>query len=315
MLDLSQVADSTIRQVLQSSLNLPQLESLPGSKVKELIGPDLQPSALEQERLGKLLAGMGYAEAEVDLRFDGGKSAEVVLIPRPGPLYRLGWITINGLDLEATSKLRNELRSIVKKYVGQPAASSNIDAMKSDLVWAIKSASLPFPEVTAISSEKDRALHLSGLHIELKAGQEGHFGRVQFVGSDLPHNLDDLIPALEGKKYDPVVITDIYAGLKASGEFKRFNVDTGAAPGSGSIVNVIITLRKLSLSAGQLDKAGFPAIYFLLSALAIIAIRQIIFAGNNKNNSITRGYVNFVSVLLLAISGYLLLNRVLFLLQ
>lgn len=315
MLDLSQVADKGIRQVLQGSSNLPYLEALPDSRVKELIGPELQPSELERERLLKLLDSMGFAEAVVDLQSGVGGSREAVLIPRPGPLYRLGWITIKGFEAGAASELQSELRTIAKKYVGQPANSGNTNAMKDDLVWAIKSASMPFPEVTAISIEKDRALQLSGLHVELKAGPTGHFGRVQIIGADLPHDLGDLITELEGRNYDPAVITDIYAGLKASGEFKRFNVDTEAAPGSGAIVNVIITLRKLSLNAALLDKSAFPAIYILLSGLIIIAIRQIIFAGFDKNHSITLKYVNFISVLFLAIGGYLVLNRVFFLLQ
>ena len=245
---MSKVTDSTLGQALQSSSTLIELQSAPPEDATAL----RRRAEDDLDRLQKALRSSGYYDGRVVITVDGqavaddktvqpvledsssdekagdDKAASKKKVPvkieiKPGPLYHLRHITINGAEA-----LKPKLTSNLK--AGAAARAGDIIAERRRLLDAAMQQGYPFAAVELQPAVVDHASHTLDVTFAVTTGPVAPLGTVTVHGLDYVSR--DFIArrtaSVPGTPFSPAALDALRDDLQSLDVFSSVKVTPGA---------------------------------------------------------------------------------------
>lgn len=197
----------------------------------------------ERDRAGliALLHSRGYYAAGLQIRLAGpADHRRLIFDVEPGPLYRIGTVSVRAGELRLPSPAQLGLRS------GQPArAELALDAERA-LIEAVRQRGYPFPALSGRVYRVDVTQAL--LHVELTVdpGRAARFGATSVTG--LTRLAESYVLAEldwePGDPFDPLLLENTHAALSRSGLFSALALDLPDAVPEDGLLPIQLRLRE-----------------------------------------------------------------------
>jgi hypothetical protein len=228
----------------------------------------------EAERLTDILRDAGYRDATVSVASVDGD--DVVMTTMPGALYRIGWISVEGLPADASPALSDSLGYLVSGVAGEPATASVLDRLRSEVIYRFREASFGRADAASPTITLEPETRTVAVTLTVTPGEPVTFGHLTFAGS-VRHDTDALaamVPFAPGTRFSPVALSAIETALVDSGQFSSVRVRLADAPGADGGTDVDIRVRDAIPDVASLDSAGRTGSGVLLAAiLALFSIQ------------------------------------------
>lgn len=218
-------------------------------------------------RLKTVLESFGYYEASVTITIDGrpltdpalaaaltaapkNRDARVAVTFKPGPLYRIGRIDIDGA-VPATA------RAALGLAPGQPAVAATVLAGGARMLSALEESGHAFAKVDPPVAYEQAHAPLLDLKFHVDAGPRVRIGEIRIVGLKRVHEAAVIkrLPLHAGESYAPSAIERARADLLNLGVFAAVTVRTGASVDARGRVPVTFTVRERPLHAVAVNAA------------------------------------------------------------
>jgi translocation and assembly module TamA len=210
----------------------------------------------ETDRLKSVLESYGYYESTVTIEIDGltlgnpgladalaalpkGQSARVTVSFKPGPLYRVRKVTVEGT-------LPASVSGVLSIHEGDPAVAANVLAAGSRLQATLEEQGYAFAKVDPPVAYQDQALPVLDVSFRVDAGVRVNIGEISFEGLERMHEsrVRRRLTVHTGQRYSPAAIEAARRDLLALGPFGAVTVRIGQAADSSGGVPVTFLLRE-----------------------------------------------------------------------
>jgi Surface antigen variable number repeat len=275
ILDLRHVIDVETAGVLRRDSNI---EPLVGENAGSSLPPGISPSEfieIERERVLKTLTSRGYIDATVSV--DGGGR----IVPYPGARYRIGSVAVHGVaGIGDNTNLARGLAGLQKNFAGKTARGDVLAELLSGIAQLPKRFGFAFSSIVAHQIVRDEIPGLVRVEITLDTGRQYDFGAVSFTGLRTANSkeLKSYLTFSPGDMFNQQLLDDVWSKLQKSGRFDRIRVDYGDRVDALGQLPIVIDLTERPMLSDELIQKSFPSVVFLLSALVLLVIRQMIFA-------------------------------------
>jgi translocation and assembly module TamA len=235
---MTSVEDPVLDKVLNASSTLIELQDRPPEDVTAL----RRRAEEDLGRLQKALRAAGYYDGTVTIKVDGQIIGDPAATPlqnyqdsakrtlpvgisiAPGPLYKLGRITVTGAE-SLTPKLTLKLKT------GAPARAADIVAERRTLLDQVMAAGHPFALATLKPATVDHAAHTLDIAFAVDPGPAATMGTVTVSGLD---RVDKNFIAHRawfppGTKYSPAALDGLRGDLRSLDLFSSVKVKPGTA--------------------------------------------------------------------------------------
>lgn len=255
---IAAVEDGDLTAALEASSNLVALEDEPVSGIAGLI----RRARADSDRLTQALRAFGYYNGDVTVRiatFDLNDPAlaasmgdaapdapvEVLLIVRPGPVYRVAEIDLKGADGGDPAVPID--RAALPLAVGDPARSALILEAEEQLVAQMRAEGHPFAAVPGREAVVDHATREMFLTWTLDAGPAATLGSVAVEGLERVDEsfVRQQVPYRIGEPYDPEQIETLRDNLTEAGVFSSVRIEPAdALDGEGRLPVTVTVLER-----------------------------------------------------------------------
>jgi hypothetical protein len=328
-LQLQNVGDRRVAAALESGYNLPELMGAVSAAGK--VPAREWPARIETERrrLAEIVKSFGYLDAEVRLQGEGKGSGasdkignwdpdedwepgQLQLSPVLGALYRIGIIELDGIVGNGLNpKIEADLVSVLRLFAGYVASADVLSHIENQILWRVRSGSLPLARVVSTSITPDRETFTATFRITIDVGKSVRFGKVSISGlrrSD-PQSLMRYVPFSPGDPYDRSQLAALRKRLEALKLFRSVRVASADAPDASGFLPIEVMLRERAPDPEQLASSGFTGLTITAATLLLLAMRQLASAARSSRRVIR--LLNLLAVGLIAISAALAVFRVL----
>lgn len=210
-------------------------------------------------RLKTVLDSFGYYDGAILVTIDGhkldqptlpellqaypkGKTAQIRISARLGPLYRLGAVTLSG-DIAPPA------RAALRLKPGAPAVAANVLAAQTRMETALAAAGHPLAKVAPPVAVLDPQNHTMAVSFVVHAGPIANIGPIRFTGAKRLKisYLRRRLQLASGQRYNPAVIEKARADLAQSGAIASVTIkQADRLDANGSLpLQVAITERPL----------------------------------------------------------------------
>jgi translocation and assembly module TamA len=207
------VADSLFRQRFAELSTLDRGDGAPANAAQ------LDRRAREDAELVQtLLRGLGYYDASVTAAIEPGTEPLVVLTAEPGPQYRLGGVTLAGV--EAAGGQAAALQRAFRVSAGDPVNADAIAAGEAALRAGVGREGFPFAVVGEPEVTVDRAARTATLTVDVRPGEARRFGQlVALPGNRVfePAHVAEIARFTPGQPYDATALDDLRRALIQTG--------------------------------------------------------------------------------------------------
>jgi translocation and assembly module TamA len=256
---IAPTADDTLNKALTDASSLVSLrESAP-------VGPFplLARARGDVERLQKVLHGLGYYAAQVDVSIAGRPLDDPTLLTTlddttgtvavkiavtPGPLFHLRHISLTG-DVPSDPQAKRELEAKLGLEPGAPAVASEVLAAGARVLTALRDSGHALAKVDSPIATLDPAAKVLDVSFAVHAGPQVDLGPISVSGLARLNEsyLRRRMNLHAGERYSPAVIARARGDLAATGLFTTIRVEPASKlDASGRLpVAVVVKERKL----------------------------------------------------------------------
>ncbi|MEX2643662.1 MAG: autotransporter assembly complex family protein [Acetobacterales bacterium] len=215
--------DSGLRGLMRDASRLVALNDNP-----PLSEPALHQRATgDRERFMTVLESEGYYEGDVSVRIDDNGGKRVVRIAvEPGPRYRIGSWSVEGLTDEQREAIRRPEPLPVSE--GAAARAPDVLATEAMLVRRLKEEGYPFARAAQADIRIDRDEETLAVTYRLQPGEKARFGDLSIEGLETVEEsyLRLLAPWGAGDEFDQRVLESFRQRLAGTGLFRSIRVTT-----------------------------------------------------------------------------------------
>ncbi len=316
-LQLEHMQDPALKQVLRAGFNGTEF-AIGGQTGAGASAVWLALANTEGRRLTALMKAYGYLDAQTTVSETNDSSApgealRVTLTPMSGHPYRIGVIKIWGLGESDFATIRAGLRDVAANIVGQILNAKVLSQFEDQVKWRLRNASRPYPRLTSREVIADPGTHTAEVRIGVDAGPIGTFGAVNYSGLTrlAPQSLLRYVPFKPGDPYQSEKVNELAANLVGSNEFQTVNVYPADALDAKGQVIVEADLREKMVDPEMLARLRSLGIAILVTALAVLALRQMALAGNARPGSAAVIALDLIILIAAMVSAGLVVQRLL----
>lgn len=302
------VEDPELTEILAKSFTLPILVALEG-RSETAIQADID---AETRKLTGLMRSLGYLDARIETK--GSLTAEDPLRfqPVPGPLYRIGWIRIDGLPAPTPEPLKDGLNDFIFTEVGKNATRQVLENIADGILFQLREASYGKATVAAPDISLDRGNRSVGLVFNAQTGTPLAFGKVQVEGSFRISEAEaqTLVPFVPGDPYSKTAIDALLSAFEQTDQFRRVRVDVLEDPDVSGRINVFVQLRDSVPDPNLLDESsGIGPTRLILTMLMIVVLECVRVTSIWSHTAVRRALMIPV-ILMVGVSGVMALERI-----
>lgn len=264
---LAPPADAGLASLLERNFTLPLvLGTLPGTASDT---DRRNAITAEVARLTALLRSRGYLDARIETSGSGTDDDPLRLIPRPGPLFRLGQIRVEGLP----PRLSARIEWLWTSRQGTVALQSTVDRISRGLLYELRQASHAGAALRDPAYALDRQAGLADLTLTVDPGPPMRFGTVLFHGSP---RMDDataqgFVPFRPGDAYSLTAIETLRDALDRTGRFRRIRIEQDTPADAAGVVNLSVRLWDRAL----LPAEGVQPRVLLFTILVLAMVQAV----------------------------------------
>jgi hypothetical protein len=306
-LNLQGLTDAAAADALANGNNLNAIRPAAGAGSSGSAAPTAAEIATERERLARILQTLGYLDARVDLVGDE-------LVPVTGSLYRLGMVSIGGMEGARFPELaRLQLAQSIDAAMGQVARGDVLDNLQRIAVAKFNESGFPFARVTRTELIKDDWPGFATFEIDVDSGVQAYFGKVSFTGNyRVPAaDLARYIPFRDGDLFDPLKVAALKDRLKNTGLFWTVQASYGEEPGPGGRLDLVVKVREKTPSSRVLASTGRTGLAVSLVGLVLLGISQLLAVGDSpprlRRTLVAVSLAGFVICMVFAVQRILML--------
>ncbi|MEI2298802.1 hypothetical protein [Ensifer sp. MJa1] len=311
---LAPTSDAALDSTLAAAMNAGELKRLHAEQNQQVSGASLV--AAEERRLEEIMRGMGYLDARIEVtgNVDRDPSAEIVFKPKPGPLYRVGLVEVDGLGKVAQS-VRDDVAHQMAAAAGKAASGNALALLEDEVLWRIRSASYPLATVAGRDLSQMPGTALARVRIEVVPGDIANFGAVTYSGM-VGLKKDELVrlqPFQQGEAFSPRVLERFREALVAHPAIRAARVSLADKVDGNGEVQVKVQIEEEQV--GVADDTGIYRFVFaaMISGVAMIAIRQIWIAALPVGRARWPWWLEAITILVLAVAFFMGTHRLLLL--
>ncbi|HEV7434332.1 MAG TPA: hypothetical protein VGO22_05620 [Pseudorhizobium sp.] len=195
------------------------------------------------------------------------------LTPRPGNLYNLGYVAVEGVPPFNPSEFNAKLRLRTERYVGQVARSDILSDIGRKIMRVYAESGYPAAKIQNVELRKHPRARMVGLHVTIEAGERARFGNIIFSKGGA---VEELGPAdqFDRLNYHPAVIETLHEQIESSGRFRRASLSIQPRPGEPGVVDIAAKLTRKNQSEDDLASHGRIGFGVLAACCVMLAVRQ-----------------------------------------
>jgi outer membrane translocation and assembly module TamA len=300
------LTDPALADALQASFNLDERARA------SLLDPDtpatISAIEAEQAKLGSVMAGFGYLDAEVEWVLDAAIAA-YQFRPKPGPHYVIGAVAVS-LPRITDPEWAGDLEAIAQTVIGSPARGDIIGQLVDDLAHRLEASGFPSASVTARDVTPDEQTGLALVQVTLDPGEAATFGAVTLADARVftMERLLELIPFSLGERYDPDQVEALRSALAAEPGLRSARVSVAeSAEGEGRLT-VAVRVRE-AVAADLLGNRQAAGQGVLLAVLMLLTLRQVTVAAGGAVHSPLVQSQTILCMIAMAVAAWFVARR------
>lgn len=299
--------DESIARIIEERLNLPLIP------VSEQADTGTWNEAVMKEtgRLTRLLHDMGHRTGRVEV--DAGEGEHLVFRVEAGPMYRVGWVDVEGLPEDVAPALRAAAADALASVAGTPASATTVETASGSVLWVLRQNGFARAEREAVDLALEPDTLTAGVIVSVRPGDPVRLGKVEFSGS-VRHGADELQPLVTiepGQAYSDSAMEDLSESLSATGYFRRARVTLADAPGPDGLTPVLVDLRDGPQDPEMLKETGRIGLAMVLVAIGGLVGREALRTSPLWRRNAIRWPANVLAVALAGVGIYAAVARIL----
>lgn len=267
---LEPVEDNVLNSVLRQAFVLPMMANLPapgGEGEKERVDAEIR-------KLRDLLHALGYLDAEIEVSGSPSEATGIRLLPVPGDLYRIGWISMVGLPEELSAEDLAVLEDFSAGFTGLRAGRDDLGKLEAGLVWRLRDAGYAEADIARVETRTNPELRMAGFTLTVSAGNAVRLGEIRFLGSKHTDILKPLAAFVvnEGDAYSASAMEKLHALLEETGLFSRIGISLAKTANDSGLTDLEIDLVERPPETNGIDfETGLGPALAIFTMLLILS--------------------------------------------